>query len=87
MNEYLKKLIKALAEKNLAMQTLLSKSEQAGTTPDEATEAEIVALEKEIAEIEKKLNNLLKAIEAGVLTETTMSRMQELEEKKKDKKA
>ena len=53
MNEYLKKLLKALAEKNLAMQTLLSKSEQAGTTPDEATEAEIVALEKEIAEIEK----------------------------------
>ena len=48
MNEYLKKLLKALAEKNLAMQTLLSKSEQAGTTPDEATEVE--SLEEEIQE-------------------------------------
>ena len=63
MNEYLKKLLKALAEKNLAMQTLLSKSEQAGTTPDEATEAEIVALEKEIAEIEKNITRTEKQIE------------------------
>lgn len=43
----------------------------------------IIVINRRIAEIEKKLNNLLKAIEAGVLTETTMSRMQELEEKKK----
>lgn len=43
----------------------------------------IMVINRRIAEIEKKLNNLLKAIEAGVLTETTMSRMQELEEKKK----
>lgn len=43
----------------------------------------IMAINRKIADIDKKLNNLLKAIEAGVLTETTMSRMQELEEKKK----
>lgn len=52
MKEYLAKLLKALAEKNQAMQTALSKSAEAGSTPDEATEAEIQAIEKDIAAIE-----------------------------------
>lgn len=34
------------------MQTALSKSAEAGSTPDEATEAEIQAIEKDIAAIE-----------------------------------
>lgn len=51
MKEYLAKLLKALAEKNTAMQTALTKSAEAGTTPDEATEQEIQQLEKDIAAI------------------------------------
>ncbi|MHC3050936.1 phage major capsid protein [Acinetobacter nosocomialis] len=62
MNEYLKKLLKALAEKNQAMQTALSKSAAAGTTPDEETEQEIQALEKEIAAIEVNIERTKKQI-------------------------
>ncbi|TPT71235.1 phage major capsid protein [Acinetobacter baumannii] len=62
MNEYLKKLLKALAEKNQAMQTALSKSAAAGTTPDEETEQEIQALEKDIAAIEVNIERTKKQI-------------------------
>ena len=62
MNEYLKKLLKALAEKNQAMQTALSKSASAGTTPDEETEQEIQALEKDIAAIEVNIERTKKQI-------------------------
>lgn len=65
MNEYLKKLLKALAEKNQAMQTALSKSAAAGTTPDEATENEIQALEKEISAIEVNIERTKKQIAAA----------------------
>ena len=65
MNEYLKKLLKALSEKNQAMQTALSKSAAAGTTPDEATEKEIQALEKEIAAIEINIERTKKQIAAA----------------------
>ncbi|ENX33509.1 HK97 family phage major capsid protein [Acinetobacter colistiniresistens] len=65
MNEYLKKLLKALAEKNQAMQTALSKSAAAGTTPDEDTEKEIQALEKEIAAIEVNIERTKKQIAAA----------------------
>lgn len=64
MNEYLKKLLKALAEKNQAMQTALSKSAAAGTTPDEETEQEIQALEKDIAAIEINIERTKKQIAA-----------------------
>lgn len=64
MNEYLKKLLKALAEKNQAMQTALSKSATAGTTPDEETEKEIQALEKEISAIEVNIERTKKQIAA-----------------------
>ena len=55
MKEYLAKLLKALSEKNQAMQAALSKSAEAGTTPDEATEAEIKQLEAEIDAIQKNI--------------------------------
>ncbi|QNX16931.1 phage major capsid protein [Acinetobacter seifertii] len=71
MNEYLKKLLKALSEKNQAMQAALSKSAAAGTTPDEATEKEIQALEKEIAAIEVNIERTKKQIAAtDAATET-----------------
>ncbi len=60
MNEYLKKLLKALAEKNQAMQTALSKSAAAGTTPDEETEKEIQALEKKLQQL-KSTSSALKS--------------------------
>lgn len=39
--------------------------------------------EKELAKVEKSLSNLVAAIEAGLLTETTKARLQELEESKR----
>ena len=64
MKEYLAKLLKALAEKNQAMQTALSKSAAEGATPDEATEAEIQAIEKDIAAIEVNIERTKKQIAA-----------------------
>src|SRR5690606_17595023 len=64
MKEYLAKLLKALSEKNQAMQTALSKSAEAGSTPDEATEAEIQAIEKDIAAIEVNIERTKKQIAA-----------------------
>ncbi|MHA3052587.1 phage major capsid protein [Acinetobacter sp. ANC 4640] len=55
MKEYLAKLLKALSEKNQAMQAALSKSAEAGTTPDDATEAEIKQLEADIDAIQKNI--------------------------------
>lgn len=64
MKEYLAKLLKALAEKNQAMQTALSKSAGEGSTPDEATEAEIQAIEKDIAALEVNIERTKKQIAA-----------------------
>ncbi|ENW29384.1 phage major capsid protein [Acinetobacter lwoffii] len=64
MKEYLAKLLKALAEKNQAMQTALSKSAAEGATPDEATEAEIQAIEKDIAALEVNIERTKKQIKA-----------------------
>ncbi|KGH49006.1 peptidase [Acinetobacter idrijaensis] len=64
MKEYLAKLLKALAEKNQAMQTALSKSAAEGATPDEATEAEIQQLEKDIAALEVNIERTKKQIKA-----------------------
>lgn len=64
MKDYLAKLLKALSEKNQAMQTALSKSAEAGSTPDEATEAEIQAIEKDIAAIEVNIERTKKQIAA-----------------------
>lgn len=44
----------------------------------------ITAMEKELAETEKGIENLMRAIEMGIITDTTKARMMELEEKKKD---
>ncbi len=45
---------------------------------------ELKALEKELSENNKKLNNLLKAVENGIFNNTTNARMKELEEDKKN---
>ena len=47
-------------------------------------ESAVTAMEKELAETEKGIENLMKAIEMGIITDTTKARMMELEEKKKD---
>ena len=44
----------------------------------------VTAMEKELAETEKAIGNLMRAIEAGIITETTKGRMMELEKQKKD---
>ena len=40
------------------------------------------SLEKQLHQIEKKINNILKAIEEGIFTPSTKERLQELEEQK-----
>lgn len=65
MKEYLAKLLKTLAEKNTAMQAALSKSAEAGTTPDETTEAEIQAIEKDIAALNVNIERTKKQIAAA----------------------
>lgn len=88
MKEYLAKLLKALAEKNQAMQAALSKSAEAGSTPDEATEAEIQAIEKDIAAIEVNIERTKKQIaaaEAAAKT-ATLAAGQSAEEAKKSAK-
>lgn len=44
----------------------------------------IVAMEKELVETEKAITNLIKAIELGIITDTTKARMVELEAQKKE---
>ena len=53
MNKYLKQLLDALAAKNLELQGHMTKSLDAGQTPDEDTEKSIQAVEAEIEQIEK----------------------------------
>lgn len=62
MNKYLKQLLDALAAKNLELQGHMTKSLDAGQTPDEATEASIQAIEKEIEAIEKNIARVKKQI-------------------------
>lgn len=63
MNKYLKQLLDALAAKNLELQGHMTKSLDAGQTPDEDTEAAIQAVEKEIEAIEKNITRVRKQIE------------------------
>lgn len=62
MNKYLKQLLDALAAKNLELQGHMTKSLDAGQTPDEATEASIQAVEDEIEAIEKNIARVQKQI-------------------------
>ena len=41
-------------------------------------------LEKELLQINKSINNIMKAIEQGIITDTTKERLQELENTRKD---
>lgn len=63
MNKYLKQLLDALAAKNLELQGHMTKSLDAGQTPDEDTESAIQAVEKEIEAIEKNIARVRKQIE------------------------
>lgn len=64
MNKYLKQLLDALAQKNASANAILTKSLDAGSTPDESQEAEIAEIEKEIAEIEKNISRVRRQIDA-----------------------
>ena len=44
----------------------------------------ITAMQNELTDTEKAIGNLMKAIEMGIITDTTKARMMELEEKRKD---
>lgn len=44
----------------------------------------ITAMENELADTEKSIGNLMRAIEMGIITDTTKARMMELEEKKRE---
>jgi HK97 family phage major capsid protein len=65
MNKYLKQLLDALAAKNIELQGLMTKSLDAGQTPDEETEKAIQAVELEVAAIEKNIERVKKQIAAA----------------------
>lgn len=65
MNKYLKQLLGALAAKNLELQGHMTKSLDAGQTPDEETEKSIQAVEAEIEQIEKNIARVKKQIAAA----------------------
>lgn len=65
MNKYLKQLLDALAAKNLELQGHMTKSLDAGQTPDEDTEKSIQAVEAEIEQIEKNIARVKKQIAAA----------------------
>lgn len=44
----------------------------------------VKTLEKELLRINKSINNIMNAIEQGIITETTKDRLQELESTRKD---
>lgn len=50
------------------------------------TNTTLPILERELADVEKSLGNVMTAIEQGILTPTTKKRMEELEEQRKDLK-
>ena len=64
MNKYLKQLLDALAAKNLELQGHITKSLDAGQTPDEEAEKSIQAVEAEIEQIEKNIARVKKQIAA-----------------------
>ena len=45
---------------------------------------ELASLKNQLADVNRSLNNLMKAIEAGIFSATTQSRLSELEEQKRD---
>ena len=47
-------------------------------------ESAVTAMEQELAEVNKGIENMIKAIEAGIITESTRDRLMELEEQRKD---
>ncbi|WP_046205825.1 phage major capsid protein [Acinetobacter radioresistens] len=65
MNKYLKQLLDALAAKNLELQGHMTKSLDAGQTPDEEAEKSIQAVEAEIEQIEKNITRVKKQIAAA----------------------
>lgn len=65
MNKYLKQLLDALAAKNTELQGLMTKSLDAGQTPDEEAEKSIQAVEAEIEQIEKNIARVKKQIAAA----------------------
>ena len=65
MNKYLKQLLDALAAKNIELQGLMTKSLDAGQTPDEETEKSIQVIEAEIEQIEKNIARVKKQIAAA----------------------
>ena len=50
---------------------------------DFADTSYLSGLQENLKEIDKRINNLLKAIEQGIITETTKSRLEELEAEKR----
>lgn len=88
MNKYLKQLLDALAAKNTELQGLMTKSLDAGQTPDEDTEKSIQAVEAEIEQIEKNIARVKKQIAAAEAAEKTATPVagQNAEEAKKSAK-
>lgn len=78
-----KKVIDKIADVMFDAQTIDRLADKVIAWQDKADTA-IPLLQRELAEVEKGLDNIMSAIEQGIITPTTKKRMAELEEKKKD---
>lgn len=72
--------LKLLADDEL-IEFLIDNTWEFYSAQDE-TKDEQIALEKELAQVEKSIGNLLKAIEAGIINDATKKRMDELNDEK-----
>lgn len=66
MNKYLQKLLDAKQKKQGELKGLMQKAVDAGSTPDDETEAGIQAIEKELEVLEKNIARTQALIKAGV---------------------
>lgn len=66
MKKHLQKLLQAKQQKQAQLKTLMQKSVDAGSTPDEETESQIQAVEQEISTIDKNIARTEMLIKAGV---------------------
>lgn len=84
MNKYLKQLLDALAAKQLEKQGVITKALDAGTTPDDDGEAEITAIDAEIAVIQKNIDrvkDMIKQTEGATPSLTPVAGASEAEAK------
>ncbi len=82
--EFIENLVVDSVVRNLFNPDTIDRISDAVMAEQDKESTVIPLLERELAETEKTLNNVLSAIEQGIITDTTKRRMKELEAKKSE---